>query len=142
MLNCNVYCTNTYKFWKAFLYLSCTKPGCLLTCLTKYSWLFFIVCWFPIALSWLFCSEPEFVNVYGAQESIWRKRFHQLCTLAGRYKNNYCAGPPGIDSLVSWNRFLGSWNKFCHEMNNFLKVLKIKSVLSVYASFAALLWRN
>ncbi len=32
-------------------------------------------------------SEPVFLNVYGAQESIPRNEFRQLCSLAGRYDN-------------------------------------------------------
>ncbi len=31
------------------------------------------------------CTEPVFLNVYGAQESIPRNEFRQLCSLAGRY---------------------------------------------------------
>jgi hypothetical protein len=32
-------------------------------------------------------SKPVFLNVYGAQESIPRNKFRQLCSLAGRYDN-------------------------------------------------------
>ncbi len=96
MLNCNVYLQVLEGF--SVPTVSCTKPGCLVACLTKYS-----------------------------------LQFHQLCTLAGRYKQNYCAGPPGIDSLESWNRFLGSLNKFCHEMNNFFEGLKNQISTFVYA---------
>jgi hypothetical protein len=48
-------------------------------------------------------SEPEFVNVYGAQESIPRNRSASLCCLAGRYDNPFCfTSPSGY--IVWWNR--------------------------------------
>ncbi len=42
-------------------------------------------------------SEPEFLNFYGAQESIPRIDFVSLCSLADRYDNPFCrTGLPGF----------------------------------------------
>ncbi len=52
--------------------------------------------------------EPEFVNVYGAQESFPRNRFREidsasLCSLAGQKTNRVV-----IQACQDGNRFLGS----------------------------------
>jgi hypothetical protein len=58
-------------------------------------------------------------------------------------------GGESVKTNSCMGRYLGIYLKgLCHEMNIFLKVLKIESVLSVYAPIvflnflAALLWRK
>ncbi len=55
-----------------------------------------------VSLTLHYLSEPEFVNVQGAQKSIPPR----LCSLTGRYdKQGYPTGPPGY---IGWRyRFLG-----------------------------------
>jgi hypothetical protein len=46
-------------------------------------------------------SETEFVNVYGAQESIQRNRYSSLCIWRAGTKNSAVVytGPPGWESI-------------------------------------------
>ncbi len=54
-------------------------------------------------------KEPIFVNVYGAQESIPRIRFHlPICSIPGRGTTNRVVVPP----RQAGNRFLGSITRF------------------------------